>query len=1332
MKRIVFFIAFLIAYQTLIPSGGAIPLWKRAKHIWPVEAPTYQNCMLSNYQYNISGTLCEYRISPAHWHAGVDIPRSPNTNVYSVDNGSASTVYEVESATVSAYVQGAVEDDPRDGIGDGWWSHRYKHVSAAFHADPEMNIRVGDQLIWNTAHTTRYQGGDGKWFYPLNQPIAVVQDMASPHVHLEEISYDDLSYNEVPDGYWYFNPLCCLNPFADNILPIIDSLLLYPEGSSSPITRGTGSSSDPYIVDQNLDVRIKARDITPGGKNVNIYKLTNYVYREDGSSAGSSYANSYEFDLLETTTDEGTYICSQGVNWIYDSQLSTEKLYYYWPTNHYTYSEGGHNGYLNVSGLQRGKKYRIETTVWAIQYVPDSAYCNTYAKSVWFKLEEGPKTSIECSSPVSYGNGVVINWETIYELDTGHFLVEKECDEAQGGYRIISSEIPPNGNREKGCRYSFTDPEGTLNDSYRIVEVDNSGRRGIYRCPLVKTGALDWGKASSPKGQGIQCENGGDYRGPITVSSITRMASTDSLESAIEWIAIYPDSFTQAMLPLVLWRDSLACTRNRRGAGKTIEEISSAYGNIKAYLTHLGTIDGSSLKYVFLVGDASSCAYYETCPGTIHNIIPTDRFEDGYEGLPYYSDVEYGDMDTDGYAEIAVGRLPAGNKLEVALYVSKLLYYEGQGPGAWKNEVSMLVFDRNVGYCTGEYARQIATDLRDAIPGQVNLHYITAADTTTVNFPDNYDQMESVAIDEFDSGRALVLSLGSAAYLDNLAQWLNTAWILDDPFRISELSPNYIFPFVIGASCDIGNFTKDWEDESHPSIIEELLFSSDRGAIACYAPTGATWQAGNYEVCRELLKYLYEIGSPSLGHACMAAQKRVLEEEKYYSSTARMYMLFGDPAIKLAGALGSESEGKPFCEAEFSYKDPWRVSLFTCPCGLADTLLVHLDFEFDHTPRNIGAEELTIHSVPEDSSFTLFSSGEITADSAATLTNYFLTSITHSAIGGCGIEKALSIDCGSDSVASILLSVKSSDYNGDGESNLSDYALLGSTYLKVVGEPGFNSCFDFNDDQVVNLQDVVYFGNHYHHSYSGILGNALSGQREVATNIELEYVIRDKRAENGIAKYCIALYMKNANSAATFCIGLRNDGMNYDSIVWKKSEAIGSEVLVVPIENMGRRMLFLSGFGNSSLKGSRLELGTLEVNARTGGNGRIEVGEFNLVFGDIMLENGGIGRLNGVKSDNLDDVGRGANWDVGNYPNPFNPKTMIEYSLAKGTDVNISIYNVAGQLVRVLVSGKQKADRYNVIWDGRDDSGRSVSSGVYFCRFKTKEAERAKKLILLR
>jgi PKD repeat protein len=85
-----------------------------------------------------------------------------------------------------------------------------------------------------------------------------------------------------------------------------------------------------------------------------------------------------------------------------------------------------------------------------------------------------------------------------------------------------------------------------------------------------------------------------------------------------------------------------------------------------------------------------------------------------------------------------------------------------------------------------------------------------------------------------------------------------------------------------------------------------------------------------------------------------------------------------------------------------------------------------------------------------------------------------------------------------------------------------------------------------------------------------------------------------------------------------------------------------------------------------------------------------------------------------------------------NYPNPFNPETVISYQLLKNCYVKLDIYNPLGQRIRSLVNREQEAGHHGVTWDGANDSGEQVSSGIYFYRITTGEFNAMRKLILLR
>ena len=86
-----------------------------------------------------------------------------------------------------------------------------------------------------------------------------------------------------------------------------------------------------------------------------------------------------------------------------------------------------------------------------------------------------------------------------------------------------------------------------------------------------------------------------------------------------------------------------------------------------------------------------------------------------------------------------------------------------------------------------------------------------------------------------------------------------------------------------------------------------------------------------------------------------------------------------------------------------------------------------------------------------------------------------------------------------------------------------------------------------------------------------------------------------------------------------------------------------------------------------------------------------------------------------------------------NYPNPFNPSTLIAYHVPlKGGSVTIQVFDAAGRLVKTLVNGYKTSGRKIVAWDGTNNQGKQMASGVYFCRMTAKGYEKTIKMIYLK
>ena len=84
-----------------------------------------------------------------------------------------------------------------------------------------------------------------------------------------------------------------------------------------------------------------------------------------------------------------------------------------------------------------------------------------------------------------------------------------------------------------------------------------------------------------------------------------------------------------------------------------------------------------------------------------------------------------------------------------------------------------------------------------------------------------------------------------------------------------------------------------------------------------------------------------------------------------------------------------------------------------------------------------------------------------------------------------------------------------------------------------------------------------------------------------------------------------------------------------------------------------------------------------------------------------------------------------------NYPNPFNPTTTIRYTLKESQHTKLIIFNILGQKIRTLVKDMQPAGVHSVKWDGRSDSGETMSSGVYFYRLRSGNFVKTRRMALV-
>ena len=107
------------------------------------------------------------------------------------------------------------------------------------------------------------------------------------------------------------------------------------------------------------------------------------------------------------------------------------------------------------------------------------------------------------------------------------------------------------------------------------------------------------------------------------------------------------------------------------------------------------------------------------------------------------------------------------------------------------------------------------------------------------------------------------------------------------------------------------------------------------------------------------------------------------------------------------------------------------------------------------------------------------------------------------------------------------------------------------------------------------------------------------------------------------------------------------------------------------------------------------------------------------------------GEGSSVSEDDMVDV-FGATALLGNFPNPFNPETVVSFVVASDAFVSIEIFNIRGQRVRTLVNGYMNSGEHSVVWNGRDDNDTMMGSGIYFYRMTAGDYQSVRRMILMK
>ena len=307
--------------------------------------------------------------------------------------------------------------------------------------------------------------------------------------------------------------------------------------------------------------------------------------------------------------------------------------------------------------------------------------------------------------------------------------------------------------------------------------------------------------------------------------------------------------------------------------------------------------------------------------------------------------------------------------------------------------------------------------------------------------------------------------------------------------------------------------------------------------------------------------------------------------------------------------------------------------------------------------------------------------------------------------------------------------------------DFSDFIAFAGAFNASEGEPNFVLQADTDDSGTVDFTDFINFAGAFNRQAATRNGQPIPAGKPIVApakpgvneNAELSLNLGSDRVLVGET---VALDVSLANVKALQGYGFV---LNYDTDKFEFVEAVPADEDLLKSTG-GETPLFLNlpeqpgqvTIANAVINGTAVSGGgsvvrlTFTVLREFEDNARFEIGD-GIVFDHKQLSNPVVtmGVLE-VQSTPTEFA------LLQNFPNPFNPETTIKYNLAESADVHLQIYNVVGQVVRTLVAERQSAGRYQVRWNGTDDRGMAVSSGIYFYHVSAGKFQDVRKLMLLK
>ena len=306
--------------------------------------------------------------------------------------------------------------------------------------------------------------------------------------------------------------------------------------------------------------------------------------------------------------------------------------------------------------------------------------------------------------------------------------------------------------------------------------------------------------------------------------------------------------------------------------------------------------------------------------------------------------------------------------------------------------------------------------------------------------------------------------------------------------------------------------------------------------------------------------------------------------------------------------------------------------------------------------------------------------------------------------------------------------VLAGDFNGDNSVNFSDFFLFVNAFGSSTGQENYVAAIDLNADGAIDFSDFFAFVNNF--------GQSVAGKRWIAdvdtdthTRLSLE-AVGGTRADGQLITVRVRADQVEQLQGYGLVLAYDPAAVVFDQATPGPGHLLESQGGQAPLFSVLSDLPGELVVGNGLTRGETVSGTGLLAQLQFRLHGPAKDAFFELRQALIARPGQQISQVQHLASARL----RPQTFFLGaNFPNPFNPSTSIEYGLPQDSPVALTIYDILGRRVRWLVrQDRQAAGLYTVGWDGRDEAGRAVGTGLYFFRLDAGSFSHTQKMTLLK